>query len=56
MRNATDHDSLEDQAVSCSLRNKATRRDDEFDLVYPPEIRRVSATFWTPVEVAGDRR
>jgi hypothetical protein len=42
----------QDQVVSQRLRNKQRVGDDEFDLVYPPEIRRVSATFWAPVEVA----
>lgn len=28
-------------------------RDDVFDLVYPESVRRVSARFWTPVEVAS---
>jgi hypothetical protein len=42
----------QEQAVSQRLRNRQRVGDDEFDLVYPPEIRRVSATFWTPVEVA----
>jgi SAM-dependent methyltransferase len=27
-------------------------RDSEFDAVYPDDVRRVSARFWTPVEVA----
>jgi predicted RNA methylase len=40
------------QTVSQRLRNKQPVPDAEFDLVYPPDIRRVSATFWTPVCVA----
>jgi predicted RNA methylase len=42
----------QNQTVSHRLRNKQAVDDHEFDLVYPPEIRRVSATFWTPAEVA----
>jgi hypothetical protein len=40
------------QTISHRLRNQQPVQDLEFDLVYPPEIRRVSATFWTPVDVA----
>jgi hypothetical protein len=43
---------VENQTVSSRLRSKQPVQDSEFDLVYPPEIRRVSPTFWTPVDVA----
>jgi predicted RNA methylase len=42
----------ENQTVSQRLRHKQSVPDHAFDLVYPPDIRRVSATFWTPVDVA----
>ncbi len=28
------------------------RADDQFDLIYPPEIRRLSRTHWTPIRIA----
>lgn len=40
------------QAISASLRAGRRVRDSEFDLVYPANVRRVSARFWTPVDVA----
>ena len=35
-----------------SLRAGKRVRDSNFDAVYPEDVRRVSARFWTPVEVA----
>jgi SAM-dependent methyltransferase len=43
---AQHHDVIE------SLRAGKRVRDAAFDLVYPEDVRRVSARFWTPVEVA----
>ncbi|MGI8819806.1 MAG: hypothetical protein ACR2ID_02870 [Chthoniobacterales bacterium] len=28
--------------------------DEKFDLLYPPEIRELSAIFWTPVRLAAE--
>jgi len=43
---AQHHDVIE------SLRAGKRVRDSAFDAVYPEDVRRVSARFWTPVEVA----
>jgi SAM-dependent methyltransferase len=40
------------QAVTEWLRAGKRVRDSTFDAVYPEDVRRVSARFWTPVEVA----
>jgi hypothetical protein len=40
------------QAVPRALRERQRVRDSVFDLVYPEDVRRVSARFWTPVDVA----
>jgi predicted RNA methylase len=40
------------QAITAALRAGRRVRDSEFDLVYPADVRRVSARFWTPVDVA----
>jgi predicted RNA methylase len=40
-------------AVSEALRAGQRVRDAEFDRVYPDDVRRVSARFWTPVDVAA---
>ena len=39
--------------VPRALRSGQRVRDAVFDLVYPEDVRRVSARFWTPVEVAS---
>jgi SAM-dependent methyltransferase len=39
-------------AVPEALRTSQRVRDSVFDLVYPAYVRRVSARFWTPVDVA----
>jgi predicted RNA methylase len=36
-----------------ALRANKRVRDSVFDLVFPTHVRRVSATFWTPVDVAA---
>jgi SAM-dependent methyltransferase len=38
--------------VPRALRAGQRVRDSAFDMVYPDDVRRVSARFWTPVEVA----
>jgi SAM-dependent methyltransferase len=31
-----------------------TVEDEKFDLIYPPQIRRLSSVFWTPVRIAAE--
>jgi SAM-dependent methyltransferase len=40
------------KAVNVALRAGKRVRDTTFDAIYPEDVRRVSARFWTPVEVA----
>ncbi|MET0384833.1 MAG: class I SAM-dependent methyltransferase [Polyangiales bacterium] len=40
-------------AVPAALRAGQRVRDAEFDAVYPDDVRRVSARFWTPIDVAA---
>jgi predicted RNA methylase len=42
----------ENHAVPQSLRAGQRVRDAVFDLVYPENVRRVSARYWTPIDVA----
>ncbi|MEY4577194.1 MAG: ribosomal protein methyltransferase [Pseudomonadota bacterium] len=42
----------ENHAVARTLRAGKPVRDGVFDQVYPDDVRRVSARFWTPVDVA----
>jgi len=43
---------MQPHAIADQLRARQRVKDSVFDLVYPPEIRRVSSQFWTPVDVA----
>ena len=38
--------------VRSALRERTAVRDEDFDLLYPPEVRAASPMFWTPVRVA----
>jgi predicted RNA methylase len=44
--------SFDPQVIAAELAAKRRVQDRVFDSVYPPDIRRVSAQFWTPVDVA----